>query len=235
MIDVAFIFARGGSKGLPHKNIKILNGKPLIAWSIEAAFKLEGISRVIVSTDSVDIANIALKYNATIDQLRPYELSQDDSPEYLAWRYELTKYSAKYGYMPSALLSLPATSPLRNVKDVASCIELFRKNDFDAVITVTEPYRNPYFNMLTKNKEGLMEVVCKNQHPIHRRQDAPEVFDMATVAYVVSTSHIFSSERIMSGRIASVLVSRESAIDIDTIEDFRYAEYVLNKNNENGK
>ena len=113
---IAFIFARGGSKGLPNKNIKILNGKPLIAWSIEHAKKINRIDRVIVSTDSEEIAKIAREFGAEVPFMRPLELATDESPEWLSWQHGLKHLKSIDGCLPDLMLSIPATAPLRNVE-----------------------------------------------------------------------------------------------------------------------
>ena len=115
---IAFIFARGGSKGLPNKNIKILNGKPLIAWSIEHAKKINRIDRVIVSTDSEEIAKIAREFGAEVPFMRPLELATDESPEWLSWQHGLKYLKSIDGCLPDLMLSIPATAPLRDVEDI---------------------------------------------------------------------------------------------------------------------
>ena len=126
MSTVAFIFARGGSKGLPGKNIKIFSGKPLIAWSIEQAKKLSSIDRVIVSTDCSEIARVATEYGAEVPFLRPDNISEDDSPEWMAWRHALTFLLEKEGKMPNIMLSIPTTAPLRRVADIENCLNLYK-------------------------------------------------------------------------------------------------------------
>ena len=145
---IAFIFARGGSKGLPNKNIKILNGKPLIAWSIEHAKKINRIDRVIVSTDSEEIAKIAREFGAEVPFMRPLELATDESPEWLSWQHGLKYLKSIDGCLPDLMLSIPATAPLRNVGDINNVIDEYQRNDTDMVITVTEPYRSPFLSCL---------------------------------------------------------------------------------------
>ena len=120
---VALICARGGSKGLPGKNIKLLNGIPLIGWSIMIAKKVNRICRVIVSTDSDEIAQVAKKYGAEVPFIRPSNLAQDDSSEWMAWRHALDYLDNSDSKKIDGLISLPATAPLRSVLDVEKCIE----------------------------------------------------------------------------------------------------------------
>ena len=120
---VAFIFARGGSKGLPGKNIRPLGGKPLIAWSIEHALAVKRIERVIVSTDSEEIAAVARDYGAEVPFIRPAELAQDDSPEWLSWRHALNYLGETTGALPEVMVSVPTTAPLRLAIDIENCLD----------------------------------------------------------------------------------------------------------------
>lgn len=222
----AFIFARGGSKALPGKNIKLFNGRPLIAWSIEHSLKVSRLNKVSVSTDSLEIADISLLYGAEIPFMRPQELAQDSSAELLSWRHAIKHFKEAKGYYPDALVSIPATAPLRIVEDIENCLNVYEEGDVDAVITVTEAHRNPYFNMVKMNNAGSMEVFSNPPHLIHRRQDAPTVYDVTTVCYVASVELILTANSIYEGNVKSVLIPKERAVDIDTIYDFELAEYL---------
>ena len=224
----ALIFARGGSKGLPNKNIRCLRGKPLIAWSIECAQSVPGIKEVIVSTDSEEIAAISRSLGARVPFIRPIELATDESPEWLSWRHALDFLRESDLALPEVMLSLPATAPLRAVSDVEDCLIEYRKGGCDAVVTVAEAFRNPYFNMVRKNIDETVEVVIKDLR-ISRRQDAPTVYDLTTVCYVVDPKFVLSHNSLFEGRVRAVQVPRERAIDIDTIEDLEYAEFLLTK------
>jgi CMP-N-acetylneuraminic acid synthetase len=225
---VAFIFARGGSKGLPGKNIKLLNDKPLIAWSIEHALSSKYIDRVIVSTDSKEIASVASKFGAEVPFIRPDELAQDDSSELLAWRHGLDYIQSSSGSLPNILVSVPATAPLRNVGDIENCIELYKQSDVEMVITISNSNRSPYFNMVKKTREGYVEIVNPPNTAIFRRQDAPKVFDVATVCYVANPEFIMKNDSIFDGRVKAVNIPPERAIDIDTLLDFQIAETLIN-------
>ncbi|MES2770825.1 MAG: acylneuraminate cytidylyltransferase family protein [Pseudomonadota bacterium] len=223
----AFIFARGGSKGLPGKNLRPLAGKPLIAWSIEQALAVTRIERVIVSTDSPEIASVALDYGAQVPFLRPAELARDDSAEWLAWRHALGYLQAHELKMPTALLSLPATAPLRASCDIEKCLDEYETGAFDIVVTITEASRSPYFNMVKFNTDQSVSLVIPPANGITRRQDAPPVFDMTTVAYVANSAFVMAQTGTFAGRVGAVRVPRERALDIDTLLDFRFAEFLL--------
>lgn len=226
---VAFIFARGGSKGVKGKNIRTLCGRPLIAWSIEHAKALSSIRRIIVSTDSEEIAAVAKEHGAEVPFLRPVELAQDESPEWLAWRHALQYLLDSEGKLPDAMVSVPATSPLRKPVDIENCLTEFSRGDADIVVTMTEAHRNPWFNMLKHDQDDFVELVMPPTDAITRRQDAPPVFDMTTVAYVVNPSFVFSNDSIFSGRVRAVEIPLERAIDIDTMLDFEIADFLMSR------
>jgi len=226
MIAVAFIFARGGSKGLPGKNIRSFRGRPLIAWSIEQALAVRRIKRVIVSTDSEEIAAVARDYGAEVPFMRPAELARDDSPEWLAWRHALNHLMETAGQYPDVFVSVPATAPLRKVDDIERCLDEFDKGDAEMVITVTDAQRSPYFNMVKANPDGSVELVIPGSSTVTRRQDAPAVYDMATVCYVANPEFVISHGATFEGRVKAVYVPPERSIDIDTLLDFRIAEFI---------
>jgi|CXWL01.1.fsa_nt_gi N-acylneuraminate cytidylyltransferase len=228
MKAIAFIFARGGSKGLPGKNIRPLGGKPLIAWSIEHALAVKRIERVIVSTDSEEIAAVARQYGAEVPFIRPAELARDDSPEWLAWRHALNYLLDTVGVLPEAMVSVPTTAPLRLPMDIENCLDEYEKGDADMVITVADAYRSPYFNMVKTNIDGTVGLVIPPQSAIERRQDVPTVYDMTTVAYVANPEFVMNRNAVFEGRVRAVHVPTERAIDIDTLLDFQIAECLLN-------
>ena len=232
MKTVAFIFARGGSKGLPGKNIRPLGGKPLIAWSIEHARAVPRIERVIVSTDSDEIAKVARQYGAEVPFMRPEELARDDSPEWLAWQHALNYLIEAEGSLPELMVSIPATAPLRLPLDIENCLDEYQKGKADMVISVTDAHRSPYFNMVKENADGTVALVMPPTAALTRRQDAPSVYDMTTVAYVVQPEFVLKHQSHFEGRVCAVHVPLERAIDIDTLMDFKMAEFFLSQSEE---
>lgn len=226
---VGFIFARGGSKGLPGKNIRPLAGKPLIVLAIEHAKAVKRLRRIIVSTDSEAIANLARAHGAEVPFLRPTELARDDSPEWLAWRHALTYLLDTEGKLPNAMVSIPTTAPLRLPVDIENCLDEFALGDADIVITVTEAHRNPWFNMVKTQANGTVQLLIPPSQGIANRQVAPPVYDIATVAYVADPAFVFSHPFIFGGRVRAVLVPKERAIDIDTLLDFETAEFLMKR------
>ena len=227
---IAFIFARGGSKGLPNKNIKILNGKPLIAWSIEHAKMVKRVDRVIVSTDSEEIARIAIEYGAEVPFMRPSEWATDNSPEWLSWQHSLKYLENIDGCLPDLMLSIPTTAPLRNVKDIDKVIDEYKKNDTDIVIVVTESHRNPFFNIVKEGRNGYVDLFESSSEVVSRRQDCPKTYDITTIAYAARPSFVLNKKSIFEGYVRKVIVPKERSIDIDTLLDFEIAEYMIKKN-----
>ena len=226
---VALICARGGSKGIPNKNIKLLGGKPLIVRAINQAKELKEINRVIVSTDSNEIAKIATDTGAEVPFMRPKKLAEDDTPEWLVWRHALESINKIDNHYPDILIIIPVTSPLRNLEDLKNCLLEFKKGNSDIVITVTDSHRNPYFNMVKICEKGLASVVIQTKETIARRQDTPDVYDMTTVAYVTTPKFVLEKNSIFSGKVSYVHIPTERALDIDTPFDFKIAELLLSK------
>lgn len=226
---VALICARGGSKGIPNKNIKPLAGEPLIVRSINQIKELKEIEKVIVSTDSKKIASIAINAGAEVPFMRPKSLAKDNSPEWLVWRHALETINKIDGNYPDILIVVPVTAPLRAVKDLKNCLKEYQKGDADIVITATDSNRSPYFNMIKVDEEGMANLLISPRETIKRRQDAPEVYDMATVAYVTTPKFVLENDGIFSGKVRHVHIPIERALDIDTPFDFKIAELLLLK------
>ena len=225
----AFIFARGGSKGLPRKNIKVLAGKPLIAWAIETALKVSEVNRVVVSTEDPGIADIAREFGAEVPFIRPKNLASDNASEWDAWRHALLTLRDIEGEFPDPFISVPTTAPLRLPDDIRACISTYNEGGADVVLAVTEAHRNPWFNMVTTESDGTVRLVNEFSGFINRRQDAPSVWDITTVAYVANPHFILENNRIFDGIVKSISVPVERAIDIDTPYDFAIAEFLMNQ------
>jgi N-acylneuraminate cytidylyltransferase len=226
---IALICARGGSKGLPGKNIKLLAGVPLIGWSIKIAKQIERISRVIVSTDSEEIAKVALEYGAEVPFMRPKQLALDDSPEWLVWRHAIDYLESNENEIIDGIVVLPVTAPLRATTDVDNCIDLFEEGEVESIITVSVANRSPYFNMTKTDNQGYSSLVIQPEEKITRRQDVPPVFDITTVAYVVDSNFVKKYNGLFEGKVKSVVIPQERAIDIDTLLDFKFAECLAAK------
>ncbi len=221
---IAFIFARGGSRGVKDKNIRLVGGKPLIAHSIESAFASKYISEVIVSTDSEKIAAVAKNYGAKL-LMRPGDLARDKSPELLAWKHAIAS-NLDLLKNTSTFISLPATSPLRSVQDINAAIEKYQQNQCDILFGICQSHRNPYLNMVSITDENLIEVVNDGSDAF-RRQDVPQVYDVTTCVYVGDIEYIMSCEKLMQGRVGYLEIPVERSLDIDTEYDLYLANLIL--------
>lgn len=229
----AFIFARGGSKGIPNKNLIDFFGKPLIGWAIEHALATPSLDTVYVSTDSHDIAEVARSFGAKIPFIRPRHLATDSSPELESWRHALVTLSQDLDEMPEAIVSVPTTAPLRHPEDIEACITKYHSTESDVVMTINESGRSPWFNMVQQNCDGTLSVVNSSNNTFSRRQDTPVVFDVTTVAYVASSAFVLRSDNLFDGKVSGVLVPKERSIDIDTPLDLIIARSIYEHYTEN--
>ena len=221
MKTVAFIFARGGSKGVKRKNIRPLGGKPLIAYSIEGAKQFSLIDDIYVSTEDDEVAKISASYGAKVIE-RPKELAEDDSPEWLSWQHAINSVEDF-----DIFISLPATSPFRNLQDIERSIQKLKNEpSADAIISVTQASRNPWFNMVRLDQEGCAELVNPSGMAplIGRRQDAPLIYDMTTISFTTTPSFIKNNHCLFDGKVKTIEIPQERSLDIDTEFDFFTAE-----------
>ena len=224
MITFAFIFARGGSKGIPGKNIKPLAGKPMLSYAVEMATELDQIQKVFVSTDDKDIAVAAKQMGAEVIS-RPLELAQDDSPEWQAWQHAVHYVEEKYGNF-DVFVSLPVTAPLREKQDVESCIQAFSA-EVDMVVSVCESNHNPFFNMVRMDENGYIGLFNQSSEHYSRRQDVPKAYNLTTITYVTRPEYIKCSKGVFDGVVKAIEVPQERAIDIDTPIDFMIAKCLI--------
>lgn len=222
--NFAFIFARGGSKEIKNKNIKLINNKPLIYYSIKIAKSIKMIDDVYVSSDNDKILNLSKKYGAKIIK-RPSSLSKDNSSEINAWKHAI-KYLREKNIYFDVFISLPATSPLRNKSDIVKSIKnLNKKTDF--VITIYKSNKIPWFNMVVKDSNGYVNLLRKPKSKIFNRQTAPVVFNMTTVAYVSKPETILKTKNIFDKKVKSIEIPIERALDIDSEFDLKIAKLLL--------
>jgi N,N'-diacetyl-8-epilegionaminate cytidylyltransferase len=223
----SFTFARSGSKGIKNKNLKTFNKRPLISWAIKDSLNSKFITKAFVSTDSKKIAATAKKAGAIVPFLRPKKLSTSTSPEYLSWQHAI-KFLKKQKDLPDLFVSVPCTSPLRTSKDLDNMITLFIKEKADFVVGICDSHRSPYFNLMKKNHKKLV-LFSNLKKKIFRRQDTPKTFDLTTFAYIAKPDYILNKSNFYSGKSRGYYISDKfRSIDIDTLEDLEYAEF-LNK------
>ena len=214
---ISIIPARGGSKGLPKKNILELAGKPLIAWTIESSLKSKYISKTIVSSDCDEILNISSKYGSEILK-RPDELARDTTPTEPVVEHILQNIKDLGNY--SYLVLLQPTSPLRDEKDIDEAIsKLIQEKDATALISVKE-IDNKILKAFKINNNGYLEGLSNNKYPFMRRQDLPKVFMPNGAIYIISINEFLKTKRLFSDNAISYLMNEEKSLDIDTIDDF---------------
>ena len=226
---VAGIFARGGSKGVPNKNLRIVAGKSLLQRAVEHALSIKDVTDVYCSTDSSQIADEALKHGALVPWLRPSELAQDTSKEWDSWCHLVKWLNTKEIY-PSYLVTVPTVSPLRSSEDLNACVDLALSSKADVVMAVSEANRNPWFNIVTINQETKqVRLVNEPKTKIYNRQAAPVVYDVSTVTFVIKCEFLLKSSSIYDGETRALVLPRSHCIDIDTEDDIEYADYLLKK------
>jgi len=232
MKTLALIPARGGSKSIPLKNIKLFCGKPLIVYSIEAALECSLIDRTIVSTDSADIAEIARGAGAEVPFLRPEELAQDDTPDFPVFIHCIEWLKEHEGYEPDILVHLRPTSPLRTVSMIENAIQLLRDDpDADAVRAVCEPSQNP-FKMWEIREDGFMSPLVKTDIPEQYnqpRQRLPVVYWQNGYIDVTRRKTLLESKSMTGDRIKPLVVDNANIIDIDNELTFALAEAMYRK------
>lgn len=224
------ICCRGGSKGVLGKNIRLLNGVPLITHTINAAQQSKFLNDLIVSSDSQEILNIAKSNEVAITFVRPGDLSTDTASKWPVFIHAVENYEKLTGKTVSYIVDMDVTVPLKTTQDIDNAIVLAMQSpEIDVVITGYEPERNPYFNMMEINDSGFAEMVKKTPSPIVRRQDAPKVFSLTPAAYVIKKEALYKYQHWSEAKCMISEMPRERAIDIDTELDFKLIEFLLNE------
>jgi CMP-N,N'-diacetyllegionaminic acid synthase len=232
MKTICVISARGGSRGLPGKNIRPMLGKPLIVWSIEQALLTPEIDRVVVSTDSEEIAEIARAAGAETPFLRPDYLSNSEAGKFGVFKHALQACEDFYSEQYNLYVDLDCTSPLRDVSDISACIAMFherKKYGVDCVFSICEARKNPYFNLLEEDERGALKVSKKLPGTIVRRQDAPAVFEHVASIYALDPAYIRSAGYLVDGHTEGYDIGSEKSLDVDSDFDFLLIEYLMKR------
>ncbi len=225
MKTIATICARGGSVGVPRKNIRPLLGRPLIAWTIEQARSTPGVDSVFVSTDDEEIAAVARAHGAHVPFLRPAAMATASAAKVPVIQHLAAWHLAEVGPF-DRLVDLDPTSPLREIADIVACLALLDER-VDAVITAFESEKNPYFNMVERKPGGRIGLVCPPKGVVVARQQAPAVYSMNASIYVWHRETL--AKGLWSGRVAMHVMPRERSIDIDSPLDFRIVEMLMSE------
>lgn len=230
---LGIIPARGGSKGVYRKNIKKLNDKPLIGYTIEAAKKSKYIDRLVISTDDNEIAEISKEFGAEIPCLRPDSLSGDVSPTVDCVIHMLNYLKESEGYTPTHIMLLQCTSPLRSYKHINEAVEQFRHSSKKALISVCESEVNPYWTNIFEGDS--LKPFMKDGYKITRRQDLPSVYRVNGAIYLIETEMFLKEKTFQASSLTGYIMDSYSSVDIDTELDFKIAELIMNELSERDK
>ena len=223
---LGLITAREGSKGIPDKNLQVLDEKPLIAWSIQAACRSKYIHRVIVSTDGPNIRQAALDFGAEAPFLRPSELAQDDSPHILCVLHALDWLATHEDYHPDAVCLLQPTSPFRTEEDIDKACGLFSQRKADAVVSVSASDEHPFFAKKMTADARLIPFIERRQS-YDRRQDLPSSFHINGAVYVNRVSSLLRDQTFYPENLLASVMPRERSLDINTPWDLRIAKLLV--------
>lgn len=221
------ICARGGSKGVKGKNLRLLRGKPLIVHSIEQARESGLFAAIAVSSDARDILDTAAAAGADFMIERPAELATDTAAKLPVIRHCVIAAEARSGQQFSTLVDLDATSPLRSVEDVRAAVALLEEQGAGNVITAMPARRSPYFNLVELRPDGSVGLSKAPLTPIVRRQDAPQCFDMNASIYVWTRTALLTRDSIFCADTRLYVMPEERSIDIDSELDFQFVEFVM--------
>jgi CMP-N-acetylneuraminic acid synthetase len=227
---VALVTARGGSKGIPHKNVRLVAGKPLIAWTLDAASRSQAIDRVIVSTDSPEIANVAIRFGAEVPFLRPPELALDHS-SHLDVALHALEWLENHSLEPvDYLVTLQPTSPLRVESDMDGAVKLAQQSDADAVIGVCEAEAHPYL-MHQRASNGVLTPFITTDRRYLRRQDLPTAYRINGAVYVHQAWRLLANRVWFPSHVVGYVMPAKRSLDIDTEWDLKVADYLLRESN----
>ncbi len=217
-----FIFARGGSKRIPNKNLLKIKNKSLLEITLDFAKKVKKIDKIFVSSDSLKILNIAKKKDVQIIK-RPKSLCTSTSDEFDSWKHainDLRKKKIMFDYF----LSLPTTSPLRKKNDILKLIKKFSQSEYDLVLCATDTNRFPHYNMVVKKGKNI-ELIIKKSRGIKKK----DIFDLTTIGYITKPKFIMKAKGIFDGKIGYIKIPKERAVDIDDFYDLKVARFLFNK------
>jgi CMP-N,N'-diacetyllegionaminic acid synthase len=220
--------ARGGSKGIERKNIRKINNKPLIAYTIESTLSSKLFDDVIVSTDDSEIAEISKSYGAKVPFIRPSELAQDNATSDQAILHAVVEMK-KLGFEYDVVVLRDCTVPFIDINDMKNMLELFKESNCNAVFGAIKAHPSPYFGMMECNDNGFLIPSKTLEKETTRRQDAPVVYDIDGI-FILDNKNFLKTKKIFSGEILPYEISKEHGHMIDFEFDFKVAELLLKNN-----
>lgn len=220
--------ARGGSKGIPRKNIKAFAGKPLIYYTIDCARAITGDEDICVSTDDEEIIQVVENYGLKVHFKRPEELATDTAGTYEVLLHALDYYESK-GNQYDALILLQNTSPFRTARHLKEALKLYTP-DIDMVVSVKECAANPYYCVFEEDGEGFLRI-CKGNGNYYRRQDAPKVYEYNGAIYIMNAKTLKTTHMHKMKKRVKYVMDEMSSYDLDTMTDWKIAEIIKKEDN----
>jgi CMP-N-acetylneuraminic acid synthetase len=226
LTTLAVITARGGSKGIPQKNLSTILGKPLIAYTIEAALQAKTLTRTIVSTDDESIVKASEQHGAEVPFLRPQHLATDTATSLAVLQHAVTYLAKQEDYATDIVVCLQPTSPLRTAGDIDQAVNLCLQSGADSVVSLCEAKHHPYW--MKKIFDGrVYPLINENEHKYTRRQDLPPVYQLNGALYVTRTKALLEENRMLGEHTIPYIMPQERSIDIDTKTDLQIVEHIL--------
>ncbi|PJB69217.1 MAG: hypothetical protein CO093_11045 [Alphaproteobacteria bacterium CG_4_9_14_3_um_filter_47_13] len=227
------ICARGGSTGVPGKNIMPIAGKPLIGWSVERGLAESRITDLVISTDDPDIARVAESFGAKVPFMRPPELATSSAGKFGVWKHALAACEKIYETHYDAFLDIDCTTPLLDAQDLKDFLDTFYKarqeNEIDGMFTVSASHRNPYFNLVEEDGQGLLYLSKKLDVNIESRQTSPKAWDIVAGYYIFDADYIRQGSYLLNGKLRGYEVPRERSFDIDEPFDAVLVDWLMKK------
>ena len=226
-VVLGIITARGGSKGLPGKNIRDLVGQPLISYSIQAAQAASSLDRVVVSTDDDEIAAVAKEWGAEIPCMRPAEFAGDEALVYPALSHMAHYLEAQDGYIPDYIMLLQPTSPLRTAEDIDQAIAIAAERNADGVVSLWQAKSHPYWAREIDD-QGVVKELAHKDGRYSRRQALPNSYTVNGAIYMAKRNVLIEQETFYTPKTYAYIMPPERSLDIDSAWDFHLVELVLN-------
>ncbi len=228
-MKVCTICVRGGSKGVPGKNWRVIAGKPLFAHSLAQARATGLFDRIAISSDAPEVLDFALEWGADLAITRPAELATDESGKVPAIAHAVRSVEEHFGETYDVCVDLDATSPLRLPSDIIGAVNLFEETGAESVITGSLAHRSPYFNLVEENTNGFVDVAKKLPAEVLRRQDAPRTFDMNGSVYVWKRESLLNGQKVFFPTTRLFEMPPERSLDIDSELDYDVVEFLLTR------
>ena len=230
---LAVIPARGGSKGVPRKNIKDLAGRPLIGHMIAHALAVPAITDLVVSTDDAEIAAVAKEQGAQVPFLRPTELAEDHMPSWPTVRHALKEMESRTGAPYDYVVMLQATAPLCRPQDIAACLARLARNDCESVVTVVRVTTHHPFRMKRiVGDDILVNLIDQGFEDMRPRQSLPPVYQRSGAVYASRRNVILEQDTVVGMDARAVIVPEETGLEIDTMIDFELVRLVMEQRKE---